>query len=72
MNKKIENEVFSIIHKYKNEYDAGIKDSHSGDTHCDFVERFAREMIDLVNDYAEHELFKGFEKGRNYDTYRTR
>ena len=61
-NKKIQDKVFAIVHKYKNEYDAGVKDSKSGDEHCDFVERFAQEIIELLIDYGESELIRGYNK----------
>ena len=61
-NKKIQDKVFAIVHKYKNEYDGGVKDSKSGDEHCDFVERFAHEIIELLIDYGESELIRGYNK----------
>lgn len=63
MNKEsIRQIVFSTIHKYKNEYDAGIKDSQSGDEHCDFVERFAKDIVQIVEEHGENELIRGFNK----------
>ena len=57
--------VFSTIHKYKDEYDAGVKDSPSGDEHCDFVERFAKDIIRIVEDHGETELIRGFNKAKD-------
>ena len=54
--------VFSTIHKYKDEYDSGIKDSKSGDEHCDFVERFAEDIIQIAEQHGEDELIRGFNK----------
>lgn len=56
--------VFSTIHKYKDEYDAGIKDSKSGDEHCDFVERFAKDILAIVEEHGESELIRGFNKAK--------
>lgn len=64
MNKRIADQIFAAVHKYKNEYDAGIKDSKSGDEHCDFVERFAHELIELTKDYGELELIRGYNKAK--------
>lgn len=44
------------------EYDGGVKDSKSGDEHCDFVERFANELIEIATDHGELELIRGFNK----------
>lgn len=54
--------VFSTIHKFKDEYDSGIKDSKSGDEHCDFVERFAEDILRIVEEHGEFELIRGFNK----------
>jgi hypothetical protein len=59
---EIRDKVFATVHKYKNEYDEGIKDSNSGDEHCDFVERFAYELIDIVKNHGELELIRGYNK----------
>lgn len=60
--KELDNKIFETVHKYKNEYDAGIKDSNSGDEHCDFVERFAYELIAIAKDHGELELIRGYNK----------
>ena len=65
MNKTLRDKVYEIVHKYKNEYDAGIKDSNSGDEHCDFVERFADELIAIATDHGELELIRGFNKSQS-------
>lgn len=63
MNKQtVSQVVFSTIHKFKDEYDAGIKDSNSGDQHCDFVERFAKDIISIVEEHGDDELIRGFNK----------
>lgn len=35
-----------------------------GDEHCDFVERFAHELIELTKDYGELELIRGYNKAK--------
>lgn len=63
MNKEtIRQIVFSTIHKYKDEYDSGLKDSRSGDMHCDFVERFAKDILKIVEEHGEDELIRGYNK----------
>lgn len=59
---ELQKKIFSTVHKYKNEYDNGIKDSNSGDEHCDFVERFAYELIAVAKDHGELELIRGYNK----------
>lgn len=62
-NQTIEQIAFSTVYKYKDEYDAGIKDSNSGNEHCDFVERFAKDIAMLIKEHGEDELIRGFNKG---------
>jgi len=64
-NQTIKQIVFSTIHKYKDEYDSGVKDSKSGDEHCDFVERFAESITKIVVDHGEDELIRGYTKAKS-------
>lgn len=65
MKKSLSEKIYETVHKYKNQYDAGIKDSPSGDMHCDFVTEFANELIEIAKDHGELEMIRGYNKAKS-------